>query len=71
MRDIKVDSNQLVDSNVSPDTISIANNASRRKINEDVIVLVITANIVKKRTTVNIIGVNSKQRIVEKINGII
>lgn len=71
IRDINVDSNQFVDSNVSPDTISIVNNASRRKMNEDVSVLVITANIAKKSTAVNIIGVNNKQQIVEKINGTI
>ncbi|KAG2230584.1 hypothetical protein INT48_006889, partial [Thamnidium elegans] len=61
--------NQLVDSNVKPDIISRVSNASRRKIKDDVIVLVITAKIVKKTTTSSITGVNNKQPIVENIKG--
>ncbi|GAA5811704.1 hypothetical protein MFLAVUS_005145 [Mucor flavus] len=64
-------SNQLVDSNVKPDIISRVSNASRRKIKDDVIVLVITAKMAKKTTTSNINGVNNKQLMVENIKGII
>lgn len=63
---MQFDNNQLVDSMVKPDTISIANNASRRKINEDVIVLVITAKHVKNTITNRIKGVSNIHPIVEK-----
>lgn len=68
---IQLESIQLVDSNVKPDTISIVSNASRRKMKEDVMVLVMTAKTDKKATIANINGVNNKQPIVENIKGII
>lgn len=66
-----VDSSQFVDSIVRPDIISIANNASRRKIKEDVRVLVIKARIAKAATISRINGVRRIQPSVETISVII
>lgn len=61
-----MDNNQFVDSMVNPDIISIANSASRREINEDVIVLVITAKHVKNTMTNIIKGVSNIHPMVVK-----
>lgn len=66
IRSIQVDNNQFVDSMVNPDIISIANSASRREINEDVIVLVITAKHVKNTMTNIIKGVSNIHPMVVK-----
>jgi hypothetical protein len=58
-----VDSNQLVDSAANPDTISIVRKASRMKIKEDVMVLVITAKIARRPIIVNRKGVKSMSEI--------
>ncbi|CEI87157.1 hypothetical protein RMCBS344292_01577 [Rhizopus microsporus] len=54
----QADSSQLVDSIVRPDIISTVKNARRMNMNEDVIVLVMTANIVRKLIIITRKGVN-------------